>query len=238
MLLMAGTQYTDTNNANMFIGNGSGLTNAAGNPFLDKTATNNLGALAFSNRVAYASLDGAPTIPTTNSVVQTNDTRSLNLTNSANVFAGTFDATTNTMTFGPGMVGQIVSANLTGWPLGLYFFANPNGLIQMTPIPIPLNVINMKTNYVITLTTLSTNANSIVGYIPFWNFYLNNTDVGNTTTIYRTNMLANTIYSWSFPLSISPSWTTSNILTGGIHCGILANATNAVISYNVSVMSF
>ena len=58
-------------------------------------ATNGLGNLSRSNRLAYASLDGEPSIPTTNSVVQTNDSRALNLTNANNQVGGTFNATTN-----------------------------------------------------------------------------------------------------------------------------------------------
>jgi hypothetical protein len=70
-----------------------------------------LGHLAFSNRLAYALLDGTPTIPTTNSVCQTNDTRSLNLTNSANVFGGTFSGNGSGLTNVSATTNGLVATN-------------------------------------------------------------------------------------------------------------------------------
>jgi hypothetical protein len=111
-----------TNFTGTFAGNGSGLTNlnvttATGTlpiGVLTKIGTNAYGVLV-TDGAGNQSYTNAPTLnvvnmtglPTTNSVVQTNDTRALNLTNAGNVFGGTFNGN------GAG-VTNLNATNLTG----------------------------------------------------------------------------------------------------------------------------
>ena len=98
------------NVAGTFIGNGSQLTGLSAAQIAGLPATNGLVTAAVTNGLATVNYVNTAT----NSVVQTNDSRALNLGNAGNVFGGTWQFTTNNnLTITNTIVGWIT--NSTGF---------------------------------------------------------------------------------------------------------------------------
>jgi hypothetical protein len=164
------------------IGNGSGLTNAAGNPFLDKTATN--------------------------SVCQTNDSRAVTMTNANNVFAGTFNSVTNTIVLGYGRIngtfGSLPSPynNMQGYA----FPTNSTGIYGVHYI-LP-DELQGRTNIQIICTYVATNSGT--GFIPYFHFYGTGPTSATafTDTSYNPNLsYVNGFNYFTNTYHISPSYT-------------------------------